>query len=155
MSEEVEQVRAAPQPLPWPERLWDWFEAPELGRWFEGLRPWSREEWRLRIEEQVTDDTMVLRAELPGIDPDKDVEITVSDGLLQLRAQRRFEKTEEEKGQTRSEFRYGSFARTIRVPRELSVDDVTASYHDGILEVRYPYKVPTETQVHRVPVTRA
>jgi HSP20 family protein len=135
--------------------LWDWFEAPELGRWFEGLRPWSRDEWRLRIEEQLSDDTMVLRAELPGIDPDKDVEITVSDGLLQLRAQRRFEKTEEEKGRTRSEFRYGSFTRTIRVPRELSVDDVTASYRDGILEVRFPYKVPTETQMLKVPVTRA
>jgi HSP20 family protein len=154
VSEEVEQVRTAPQPLPWPERLWDWFEAPEFGRWFEGLRPWSRDEWRLRIEEQLIDDTMVLRAELPGIEPDKDVEITVSDGLLHLRAHRRFEKTEEEKGYTRSEFRYGSFARTMRVPRELSVEDVTASYHDGILEVRYPYKVPTEIQVHKVPVTR-
>jgi HSP20 family protein len=134
MSNEVEQVRAA--------------LASELGRWFEGLRTWSRDEWRPRIEEQITDDTLVLRAELPGIDPDKDVEITMSDGLLQLRVQRRFEKTDEEKGRTRSESRYGSFARMVRVPRGLSVEVVTASYHDGILEVPFPCKVPTEAQVH-------
>ena len=134
MGNEVEQARAA--------------LAPELGRWYEGLRPWSHDEWRLRIEEQITDDTMVLRAELPGIDPDKDVEITISDGLLQLRVQRRFEKTEEEKGRPRSDFRYGSFARTVRVPRGLSVEVVTASYHDGILEVPLPCKVPTEARVH-------
>ena len=155
MSNEVEQAGAASQTLPWPERLWDWFEAPELGRWFEGLRPWSREEWRLRVEQEVVDDTMVLRAELPGIDPDKDVEITVSDGLLNLRAERRFEEKEDKGGRIRSEFRYGSFSRTIRVPRELSVDDVTASYRDGNLEVRFPFKVPTENQPRKVPVTRA
>ena len=155
MSNEVEQAGAASQTLPWPERLWDWFEAPELGRWFEGLRPWSREERRLRVEQEVVDDTMVLRAELPGIDPDKDVEITVADGLLNLRAERRFEEKEDKGGRIRSEFRYGSFSRTIRVPRELSVDDVTASYRDGILEVRFPFKVPTENQPRKVPVTRA
>jgi HSP20 family protein len=152
MSNEVEQACAA-QPLAWPERFGDRFGAPELGRWFEGLRPWSREEWRLQIEEQVTDDTMVLRAQLPGIEPDKDVEITVSDGLLQLRVQHRFEKTEEEK-RTCSEFRYGSFARTVPVPRGLSGEVVTASYHDGILEVPFPCKVPTEDQVHS-PIARA
>jgi HSP20 family protein len=127
---------------------------PDFGRWFEGLRPWSGEDWRLRIEEELKDDTMVIRAELPGIDPDKDVEITVADGVLNLRAERRYEKTEEEKGRTRSEFRYGSFTRAVGVSRELSVDDVKASYQDGILEVRFPCKVPTEAEARKVLITR-
>ena len=156
MSEEIEHVRDIPAPMPWPARLWHRLEeVPEFSRWFEGLRPWSGEEWRLQIEEELTDDTMVIRAELPGIDPDKDVEITVADGVLNLRAERRYEKTEEEKGRTRSEFRYGSFTRAVGVPRELSVDDVKASYKDGILEVRFPCKVPTEAEARKVPITRS
>jgi HSP20 family protein len=155
VSEKIEHVRDLPEPLPWPARVWDWLEMPGFGRWFEGLRPWSGEEWRLRIEEELKDDTMVIRAELPGIDPDKDVEITVADGVLNLRAERRYEQTEEEKGRTRSEFRYGSFTRAVGVPRELSVEDVEASYTNGILEVRFPCKVPTEAEVRKVPITRS
>ena len=138
----------------WPS-IWDWFDGPEMVRWFEGMRPIFREEDRLRIEEEMTDDTMVIRAEMPGIDPDKDVEVTVADGLLSIRAERRFEEKEEKEGRTRSEFRYGSFARTVRVPQDMSLDDVTASYKDGILEVRYPYKVPTEAPPRKVAVTRS
>ena len=63
MSAEIERMRAD-----WPARLWDWLDVPEFGRWFEGRRSWSRDEWQMRIEEELTDDTMVLRAELPGID---------------------------------------------------------------------------------------
>jgi HSP20 family protein len=139
----------------WPARLWDWFDSPELGKWFEGLRPMFRDEDRLRIEQEMTDDTMVIRAEMPGIDPDKDVEITVADGVLNIRAERRYEQKEEKEGRTRSEFRYGSFARAVRVPRDMSVEDVSASYKDGILEVRYPYKVPTETPPRKVTVTKS
>jgi HSP20 family protein len=150
MSNDIERKREE-----WPARLWDWFEAPDFGRWLEGIRPWFREEERLRIEQELTDDTMVVRAEMPGIDPDKDVQITIDDGVLQIRAERKYEKTEEEKGRTRSEFRYGSFTRALRVPKELGVDDVKASYHDGILEVRFPCKVPSETEARKVPITRS
>jgi HSP20 family protein len=138
-----------------PVRLWDWLNAPEVGRFLEGLRPWFREEDRIRIEQKVTDDTMVIRAEMPGIDPEKDVEITLDDGVLHMHAERRFEKTDEEEGRTRSEFRYGSFARAVRVPKDLTADQVAASYRDGILEVTLPYKSPTETPPRRVTVTRS
>ena len=75
---------------------------------------------------------------MPGIDPDKDVEITVSDGMLHLSAERRSEtKTEDKKGY-RSEFRYGSFSRSVRLPAGAGEEDVKATYTDGILEVRIP-----------------
>jgi HSP20 family protein len=139
----------------WPSRLWDWFDGPEHNRWFEGLRPWFRDEDRLRIEQEVTDDTMVIRAEMPGIDPETDVDITLDDGVLRIRAERTLESKEEAEGRRRSEFRYGSFERVVRVPRTVTVDDLEATYRDGILEVRVPYKVPTQAQPRKVPVTRS
>src|SRR6476646_8325195 len=84
----------------------------ELFDWFESGWPmvadWRREGGHaLRIEDRLEDDRYVVRAEIPGIDPDKDVEITVSDGVLTISAERREEISE--KG--RSEFHYGSLIR--------------------------------------------
>jgi HSP20 family protein len=92
----------------------------------------------LRVEELVEDDHVVVRAEMPGIDPDKDVELTVSDHTLRIRAERKEESKSEEKGTYRSEFRYGSFSRSVPLPVGASEADVTATYKDGILEVRVP-----------------
>jgi HSP20 family protein len=109
----------------------------------------------MRMEEFVDGDTLVVRAELPGVDPDKDVEITVTDDVLTIAAERREEKTEGEEGKPgyRSEFRYGSYRRSISLPAGVTADEVTASYHDGILEVRAPVAHPT-TEPQKVAVTR-
>ena len=92
----------------------------------------------LRTEEIVDDKQVVVRAELPGIDPDKDVEITVSDHTLRITAERRETTTSDEKGMYRSEFRYGRFAREVTLPAGASDEGVKATYKDGILEVRVP-----------------
>jgi HSP20 family protein len=139
----------------WPLRRWDWFDGPDLFRWIEGVRPFFGAEDRLRVEEELTDETLVIRAEMPGIDPDKDVEITVGDGVLHLRAERKTEAKEELQGRVRSEFHYGSFERMIRVPKDVVLDDVDATYKDGILEITVPYKVPTEAPPRKVAVTKA
>src|SRR6516164_1995349 len=61
----------------------------------------------LKVEQFREDQTVVIRVEIPGIDPEKDVEITVSDGRLHLSAERRFEEAKEEgKDYLRREFRY-------------------------------------------------
>ncbi len=90
----------------------------------------------MRLEEFAEDGHLVVRAELPGVDPDKDIHITVSEGLLRISGERRTETRKEEKGSHYSEMQYGSFSRTIPLPDGASEKDVTASYHDGILEVR-------------------
>ena len=89
----------------------------------------------------------MVRAEVPGIDPDKDVDVSVSEGMLHIRAERE-EKTEHKsKTGYRSEFRYGSFLRSIALPAGAKEEDITASYKDGVLEVRAPAPVtaPGET----------
>ena len=109
----------------------------------------------MRVEEYNEGDTLVVRAEMPGIDPDKDVEITVVDGLLTISAERREESTEGKEGKPgyRSEFRYGSFRRVLRLPEGAIESDVKATYADGILEVRVPVGTATP-QPSKVPVTR-
>jgi len=88
------------------------------------------------VDEFREDSTLVVRAELPGVDPEKDVELSVSDGMLHIEAQRRMEDKEEGKGYLRRELRYGSFARTLPLPEGVTDEDVSATYKDGILEVR-------------------
>jgi HSP20 family protein len=133
----------------------------DLSRWFGRRFPDWPETWSdlfetasLKVEEYEDDGHHVIRAEMPGIDPDEDVEITVSDHVLHLRAQRRSEEVTEHKRGYRSEFRYGAFERSIRLPVGATDKDVTATYNDGILEVRVP--IDTETaEARKIPVTRS
>ena len=68
----------------------------------------------IKVEQFVDGTTLVVRAEVPGIDPDKDVDVSVSEGMLHIRAERE-EKTEHKsKDGYRSEFRYGSFSRSMK-----------------------------------------
>ena len=107
----------------------------------------------LRVEEFTEGDSLIVRAEMPGIDPDKDIQISVSDHTLHLRAERREESKTEEKGAYRSEFRYGSFARTVPLPVGATDKDVKATYKDGILEVRIPVD-RGEAESKKIPIQR-
>lgn len=100
-----------------------------------------RDGWGRRmvaVEEYTEDGTLVVRAELPGIDPDTDVEITLSEGMLQISAERTEEEDTSGRSFRRRELRYGSFARNLPVPQGVDEDKITATYRDGILEVRVP-----------------
>lgn len=126
------------------------FEFPELWRRF--FEPESDGSW-LRVEEFMDGDTLVVRTEVPGIDPDKDVELTISEGVLRVKAHREERSEHKSKESYRSEFRYGSFVRSIPLPTGTKEDDVKATYTDGVLEIRLP--VATEKAVTtRVPIAR-
>jgi HSP20 family protein len=96
----------------------------------------------IRVDEFHENGTLVVRAELPGIDPEKDVELTVSDRMLHIEAERREEEKADEKGYVRKEMRYGSFSRTLPLPEGVSEKDIKADYTNGILEVRIPAPQP-------------
>ncbi|HEX6420279.1 MAG TPA: Hsp20/alpha crystallin family protein [Acidimicrobiales bacterium] len=108
----------------------------------------------LRVEEYTEDGSLVVRAELPDIEPDKDLELSVAEGVLHIEATRE-EKTEKrDKAMYRSEFRYGSFVRDIPLPEGTRDEDITATYKDGILEVRVPMpEQPEKPGVTRVPIS--
>nr|WP_244208339.1 Hsp20/alpha crystallin family protein [Arthrobacter oryzae] len=110
----------------------------------------------IRVEEFVEGNTLVIRAEAPGLDPDKDIDVTVVDGALQIRAERKEEKEEKGKDSYRSEFRYGSFLRTLPLPQDVKEEDIKASYKDGVLEVRTPLpeQALVESKPTKLPITR-
>lgn len=103
----------------------------------------------VRIEDYLEDDTYVLRAELPGLDPDKDIEITVAEGILTIRGER----SEETRERDHSEFHYGSFSRSVSLPAGSKVDQIDAQYRGGVLELRVPMDTsapaPRKIQVNR------
>ena len=130
--------------------VFDWLEPP-----WTILRPAASHP--MRVEDYVKDGTYVLRAALPGVDPEKDIEVTVSKGVLTISAQRK----EETEGKHRSEFHYGAFARSVTLPEGADEDHIRASYDSGILEVvvtlkdqatgKAPKRVPVAMNKHIKP----
>ena len=92
----------------------------------------------IRVDEFKDGNTQVIRAELPGVDPAKDVEVTVADGLLHINAERRVEERTQDLGFIRHEMRYGNLTRTLPLPEGVTEADIAASYKAGILEIRVP-----------------
>jgi HSP20 family protein len=85
----------------------------------------------MRLEDEMKDGRYVVRAEMPGVDPAKDIDITVRDGQLTIKAER----GEKKDFEGRSEFSYGSFTRTVSLPAGADEDSIEATYDKGILTV--------------------
>ncbi|WP_067461236.1 Hsp20/alpha crystallin family protein [Actinomadura macra] len=123
--------------------LFEWMESP-----FALLRAGSGQ--TMRVEDYVDGEDHVIRAELPGIDPDKDVEITVTGGVLSVRAERH----EGKKEAHRSEFHYGAFTRSFTLPPDTAIDDISASYDKGILTIRVPMPKAAKREAKRITVKK-
>lgn len=102
----------------------------------------------LRLEDEMKDGLYEVRAELPGVDPTDDIEVTVRDGQLTIKAER----TQTSESNGHSEFSYGSFVRTVALPAGADEDDISATYDRGILTVSIPLaeEHPTEKRVEVV-----
>jgi HSP20 family protein len=116
-------------------------------RWWMAALPFDRNDlsWlplpppAIRIEEYRSEDRYVVRAELPGVDVDRDVRLTYLHGALRLHVHR------DPREAARSEFHYGSCARTIPLPAGARTDEITARYTHGILEITVPIGEPGST----------
>jgi HSP20 family protein len=132
-------------------RFADWFDPSDMWNWIDRGKVGEF----IRVEETVADGKVVIKAELPGIDPDKDVDITVGDGLLSITARRSAEESGESEGKRFSEFQYGSFHRTLSLPKDAKTTDVAAEYKDGILTITVPRPAQTVVEPTKVPVMRS
>jgi HSP20 family protein len=105
---------------------------------------------------------LVVRVELPGVDPTKDVSITIEDDVLVVKGERSSEEEVKEKDYYRMESSFGAFERRLPIPENVDEDEIVASYADGVLEVVIPGAVPkveeteeTEPAKKTVPIKTA
>ena len=96
-----------------------------------------------------TDDHLVLKADLPGVDSD-DVNIEVKDGVLTVSGERTTEHEERADGFYRVERAFGGFSRSMSLPQQVDAEQISASFDKGVLEVRIPK--PAERKPHRVEI---
>ncbi|CEP67716.1 HSP20-like chaperone [Moorella glycerini] len=103
-----------------------------------------------RFDIYQTDREVVATAELPGLTSKDDVEITATEDTLAIRGEIRRSEETEEQNYHRAERFYGTFARTVSLPARVEPEKATATYKNGILEVRIP-KAENQRQ-RRIPI---
>ncbi len=107
--------------------------------------------WIPAVDVFSRDSDLVIRADLAGVDPEKDVEITAEDGVLRIRGQRRYENRDEGANYFRMETSYGSFERSVPLPEGVNADDIKAVHRNGVLEVVVPQAAQIAT-AKKIPV---
>jgi HSP20 family protein len=99
-----------------------------------------------------TEDYLVLRADLPGVE-EKDIEIEVKDGVLTVAGERRAQHETQREGFHRVERSFGRFSRALELPKGVDPQSVSAHFDKGVLEVRMPKpaeRKPTRIEVNSV-----
>ena len=95
--------------------------------------------WSPVVDVKETDGEFVIQADLPGIGKD-DVKVDFSDGVLTIEGERKSEETTEEDNYVHVERRYGSFARSFSIPKNVDAENIKATYSNGVLELTLPKK---------------
>jgi HSP20 family protein len=128
------------------DRLWDsFFESKPTRRVGEG-------EWAPSLDISETKGDLVVKAELPGIDP-KEIDISLNEGILTIKGEKMQEKEEKEEGYHLVERSYGSFTRSIRLPREIQSEKINASYKNGVLKITLPKTEEAKKKEVKIKVT--
>ena len=109
-------------------RLWDDFGVPLFPRQVRQLPS---------LDLSETEDTVILKAEVPGINPD-DLEISITENILTIRGEMKQEIVDDGEDYHRMERRYGSFSRNVHLPCKISIDEVDAVYRKGVLTIVMP-----------------
>ena len=110
------------------ERLWDDFGMPVTYR--------SEREMPF-MDLSETDDSLIIKAEVPGIQPE-DIDISITDNILTIKGESRHMQSMEEEDYHRMERRHGYFSRTLELPCKILIDDVKATYDKGVLSIVMP-----------------
>ncbi len=114
------------------DRLWDSFFERGIRR-----KPEEVSDWYPTLDVAETKNDLVIKAEVPGMDP-KDIDISLSDGILTIKGEKKQEREEKEEDYHLIERSYGSFARSIQLPKGVQSDKIQATYKNGVLKVVLP-----------------
>ena len=97
--------------------------------------------WTPSVDVSETEKEIIVRAELPGMDP-KEIDISLSGNVLTIKGERKHEREEKKENFHLVERGYGSFSRTLQLPAEVRADKIKATYKDGVLNVSMPKTAP-------------
>jgi HSP20 family protein len=120
-----------------------------LPRWFHAAEGFGIEKPAIEVYEEKDD--VVVKAELPGLKRE-DLELNISDNLLTLKGDKKKEEEVKEKGYYYSERSYGSFTRTVEIPKEVQAEKAKAVFKDGVLEIRLPKTEEAKRKETRIKV---
>jgi HSP20 family protein len=109
--------------------------------------------WAPAVDIFETNGNIVLKAELPGVDP-KDVDVRVENNVLTLRGERKFESEVKREQYHRVERAYGSFSRSFTLPNVVDTEHIKAEYKDGVLRVTLPQKEEAKPKQISIAVTK-
>jgi HSP20 family protein len=126
-----------------------------FGRAFEGADDeLSARSWAPPVDIYETEGNLVVKAELPGVDP-KQVEVRVEDNTLYLKGERKFENEENKENYHRVERAYGTFVRSFALPGSVEPDKVAAEYNDGLLTITIPKREEAKPKTVKINVAKA
>ncbi len=135
-----------------PSRVW-----PETTRFFEdffndfpGSFLQSRDNWTPSVDVLEKDGSLILRAELPGME-EKDIELKLEGSVLTIKGERKLEKNEKKENYHRLESFHGSFSRSFTLPDTVDFEKIKADYKNGVLSVTIPQK--PEVRPREIPVS--
>lgn len=114
-----------------------------FGRFFGEENGNGMKAWAPRVDVEETDKELLVKADLPGVDP-KDIEIQIVDGVLTLKGEKKEQKEEKRKDYHRVERFSGSFFRAITLPAGADAEKVSATTSKGVVTVTIPKKVEAQ-----------
>ncbi|HSM99242.1 MAG TPA: Hsp20/alpha crystallin family protein [Gallionella sp.] len=109
-------------------------------------------DWAPTVDITETDAAYLIKGEIPGVNKE-DVKVTIEDGMITLRGERKQEKEEKNKKFHRIERSYGSFLRSFRVPDDVDEAAVKAEFKDGMINVTLPKSGKSKTKSINVSIT--
>ena len=119
--------------------------------WERDFSPWFQHAGGdyLPVESYVDGNTLVIKADLPGVDA-KDIQVSVEGNQLTIKGERKARQEHKQGDYFHQEVRYGSFARTMVLPEGVNADEMKARYHNGVLEISMP--APASMVSKKVPI---
>lgn len=107
-----------------------------------------------RIDVHEADHAVEIEAELPGVE-EKDLDVQVSDNLLTIRGEKKFERKDEKEGQYKvMERSYGSFSRSMTLPFSVDPSAVEATFRNGVLKLTLPKPAEARSEARRITIKR-
>jgi len=128
----------------------------EINRLFEDffgqeIFPAAAEGWIPALDVRETSDAIVVKADLPGVEP-SGIDVSLTGDVLTIKGEKKEEKEEKEADYHRVERRFGSFSRSVRLPASVDAERVSAEYKNGVLTVTLPKKEEEKGKPVRIEV---